>query len=254
LPLFPGFPGPAMTDFSPLLLLLLAGAPVPCEGSPPEGAACSEAASSQQAYAPQPGDLLLFRTRSLLINVAYFAACSGGATHCGLVVRRPDGSLGMLEAPGTRYPAMLSDIPSRLDFYDGRVWVRRRRIPLTQAESDCLTAFACAQLGKPFNTLGIVAPIVGRPVRKPGGPCTGPEELDQSRWFCSDMLVSALVSAGLLDPCVARPKFTDPEDLDDDRLLDLSCGWEDKVPWHRCGPRGDAWWSEDCAGRRCWWR
>lgn len=244
-----------MSCFSPLLLLTFAGTiPLSWEGSYLEVPVCGGAVSRREAYTPRPGDIILFRTRNVLVNFAYIASCSGGATHCGLVVPRPDGSLGLLEAPGRRHPVMVSDIPSRMSFYDGRVWVRRRQVPLTEGESASLTAFACAQAGKSFNTPGFVAPVFGKPVRKPHSRCTCPEELDRPRWFCSELLTAALVSAGLLDGCVARPRFTDPEDLRGDRLLDLSAGWEKGVRWYRCGPRGDSWWSEDCEGQRCWWQ
>src|SRR5205085_2849667 len=85
-------------------------------------------------YEPQEGDLLIFQSRGLR-NLAYSLGCSGGATHCGVVVARQDGSLGLLEAPGPDYPVMISDIPSRLQAYPGRTWVRRRRCPLTPGQS-----------------------------------------------------------------------------------------------------------------------
>jgi hypothetical protein len=204
-------------------------------------------------YEPKVGDLILFRHTGCLKGIVYALAGSPGATHSAVVVARPDGSLALLEAPGTDYPVMLSDIPTRLNAYKGRIWVRRLRCPLTCEQSRCLTEFACKQEGKPFDTFGFALPPFGFPTRKIIHRCLTDENLDPPRWFCSSLCVAAFVSAGLLDPCKVRPRFTDPQDLKVDRCLDLSKCWEEPVPWHRCGPRRECWWSKTCCGKvECW--
>ncbi len=202
-----------------------------------------------QPFDPKPGDMVFFRANNFVENVLYFLSCAGGPTHCGMVVARQDGSLGLLEAPGSKYPVMLSDIPSRLSFYNGRVWVRRLRCPLTAEQSANLTAFACAQEGKRFDTIGIFRPIFGFPKR---GPLMGSmtcREMDQPRWFCSALVTAAGVAAGIFDPDVVRPLFTDPQDLMKDRCLNLSTCYERYVPWLRCGTcRPETWESQPCCG------
>src|SRR6187402_2128358 len=46
-------------------------------------------------YTPQPGDVLLLSDPDPLFNVLYVFARSGKPGHCALVVRMPDGRLGM---------------------------------------------------------------------------------------------------------------------------------------------------------------
>src|SRR6476620_10982380 len=104
-----------------------------------------------------------------------------------------DGSLGLLEAPGTSYPVMLSNIPSRLQAYKGDVWIRRIRCCLSEEQCRCLTEFACKQDGKPFDTAGFALPPFGFPTRKITRRCLTPEDLDQPRWFCSSLCVAAYI-------------------------------------------------------------
>jgi hypothetical protein len=202
-----------------------------------------------EPYEPHEGDIVLFQAKGVVENVIYALAATPCTTHCGIVVRRCDGSLGLLEAPGTRYPVMVSDISTRLPYYNGKAWVRRLRCPLTCEQSACLTKFACAQEGKRFDTVGIVRPIFGLPVRLDRTKCCTDADLDQKQWFCSALVVAASVNAGLMDPCVVRPNFTDPQDLKVDTFLKLCQCWEEPRTWLRCGPRPDCgWWSQSC----CW--
>ena len=88
---------------------------------------CGGAAES---YDPRPGDIVLFRHRDIAQNVLYTLAFAGGATHCGIVVAHPeDGRPVLLEAPGRRYPVLLSEVHDRVRSFEGKVWVRRRTAP-----------------------------------------------------------------------------------------------------------------------------
>jgi hypothetical protein len=248
-----------MTSLCPCLLACLLGTHVPPGDEPlllrvPVRCADGTTRKVLQPYEPQPGDILLFSYWRPINNLISFLAHSGGATHTGMVVRRPNGTLGLLEAPGAPYPVMLSDLPSRMRYYHGRVWVRRRRTPLGPEQSACLTAFACAQEGKPFDTGGMFAPVFKSPLRRPGTGCAGPEEIDPPAWFCSALTAAAGIAAGLIDPCVSRPQTTDPEDLKRDRLLDLSPGWEEPLRYQPCAARPPCWWSESCCGQRSCWK
>jgi hypothetical protein len=195
-----------------------------------------------EPLAPKPGDMIFFRAYNPLENTIYFFSCAGGVTHMGIVVQRPDGSLALLEAPGARYPVMLSDIPSRLASYNGRIWIRRLRVPLTPEQCASLTAFASAQEAKRFDLVGLVRPIFGVPWRRPGTGCTDPSELDQPRWFCSSLTMAACIECGLVDPCAVRVKYIDPQDMFNDKSLNLCPCWEKPLRWQRCGRRQNNWW------------
>src|SRR5262249_59012006 len=87
-----------------------------------------------------------------------------------------------------------------------RVWMRRRRCPLTGEHSARLTAFCAAQVGKRFATLRIAGQLT--PFRH-RGPCRtaycGKVHGDREAWFCAELVVESLVAAGLLDAAAARP-------------------------------------------------
>jgi hypothetical protein len=207
-----------------------------------------------EPYHPQPGDIVLFSCYNPFANLVFYLGNSGGVTHAGMVVLRPNGTLALLETNGKDYPVMLSDIPARFRSYNGRVWVRRLRTPLCPEQSTRLTEFACAQENKPYAVGDLLAPLFRCPVRKRGCACTSPEELDPPGWVCSSLTVAAGIVAGLLDPCVARPRTTDPEDLKKDHPLDLSPCWEKPIRYQRCGPRLPCWWSESSCGQRAFWK
>lgn len=206
-------------------------------------------------YEPQPGDLILFQGKGI-VNVIFALGHSGGATHSGIVVARPDGTLGLLESAGVQYPVMISDIDSRHQQYSGRIWVRRRCVPLTPEQSKRLTEFACAQEGKPYDLLGVFIPPFGHPVRKHRLKCLTDEQLlNRPRWFCSELCMVALIEAGILDRCVVRPRMTDPRDLKTDRRLDLTeCGWEPPLRWKHCGEYTKHWFSVSCCGKVEYWK
>jgi hypothetical protein len=95
-----------------------------------------------------------------------------------------------------------------------RVWVRRRRVPLTPEQSARLTAFACAQDGKPFalaRWLGQLTPLRCR------GPLNtwwmGGPQGHRPKWFCSELVTECCVAAGIMDVSIARPTATYPCDL-----------------------------------------
>ena len=138
----------------------------------------------------------------------------GAPDHSGLVVARPDGSLGMLEAgpyDTLRGVCFGPDAPAmRLPGAGDQVWIRRRRVPLTPEQSAQLTAFALAQEGKPFALVRVL--LQGTPLR--GGPLRtwwlGKPQQDRAGWFCSELVTEACVVAGLLDCETARPSATFP--------------------------------------------
>src|SRR5262249_56181506 len=95
-----------------------------------------------------------------------------------------------------------------------RVWIRRRRIPMTAEQSDRLTAFALCADGKRFAVIRMFAQMTPFRSRGPllewgfGGP-----HGERSSYFCAELLGEACVAAGLLDPATTRPAAMYPRDF-----------------------------------------
>src|SRR5262249_47223497 len=130
----------------------------------------------------------------------------------GIVVARPDGSLGILEAgPNDCMHVWIEDLLPHLHEYEvaGQVWIRRRKCPLTPEQCACLTDWALKQNGKWFalQRLGVQLTIF-----RTRGPLrtyfVGKPYGDRICYFCSELVVEALVAAGLVDATTARPSAT----------------------------------------------
>lgn len=196
-------------------------------------------------YAPQPGDLFFAVTPSKFMRTGHHLAGAADPHHSGIVFARPDGSLAVLEAgPFNTVYVSGWDALEHLSAYEKceRVWMRARRCPLTGEQSRCLTSFCMAQVGKRFATLRVAGQLT--PFRS-RGPCRteycGKVQGDREAWFCAELVVEALVAAGLLNPQTARPAATYPRDLFFDQSpnpwldqhLDLSSGWRPPAQWAR---------------------
>jgi hypothetical protein len=198
-----------------------------------------------QPYCPQPGDLFFCTNHQMWAKLGHWAAGTAAPQHSGIVIARPDGRLALLEAgPHNRVRCETLDLIPELQSYakTERVWIRRRRVPLTAEQSARLTAFALANEGKRFawvRMVGQLTPFRSRgPVRTQfvGGP-----HGDRCSYFCSEIVTEACVAAGLLDPCTTRPAATYPRDLFFgrsrnlylDRHLDLSA-WDPPARWTFC--------------------
>ncbi len=203
-------------------------------------------------YLPQPGDIMLRLDHSVFWRVTHYMALAFDPNGSGIVFARPDGSLAVLEAgPNDTLWVRTLDLLPHLREYaaEGRVWIRRRRVPLTPEQSAALTAFALAQDGKRFalHRLGVQltpfrsrGPIRTRFMGKPHG--------DRWSYFCSELVCEACVAAGLLDPKRTRPSATYPCDLFYgrslnpfiDKHLDVNACWYPPARWTDCpdGVRG----------------
>lgn len=192
-------------------------------------------------YDPQPGDVLLMSDPTPRSRLFYALALTGAPGHGGVVVRRPDGSLGLLEA-GFNESLWTRVVPLdyRLAHYPGAVWVRRLCRPLTRDQDARLTAFACAADGTRYSVLGIsvqITPLSHRGLFRTShlGRSRGPGR----RLFCSEAILEALVAARAVDPDIARPSATYPRDLFFDRALNpyvnrhppLAGGWDPPALW-----------------------
>lgn len=170
-------------------------------------------------YMPQPGDILLLSDPDPLFNVLYRFARTGKPGHSAIVVRMPDGQIGMLETgfgftPFTR----LLPLDYGINVYAGHIWVRRREIPLTPDQDRRLTDFAVMADGGKYNMKRFAnqltffrsrGPIITRFAGKPVGP--------GHDYTCVQIVMEALVYACLIDSRTARPGATHAQDLFYDR-------------------------------------
>jgi hypothetical protein len=233
-------------------LLSLTGSPHPIASAEPCGsylyqpAFCIDYERRRPAepYVPQPGDIMLRLDHSVFWRVTHYMAGAFDPNGSAIVFARPDGTPAILEAGpcDTLWIRTLDALPHLKDYADiGRVWIRRRCVPLTPEQSARLTEFALAQEGKrfalqrlgvqltPFRTRG---PIRTCYVGKPHGGC-------RRSYFCSELVTEACVAAGLLDPQCTRPSATYPHDLFFGRSynpyinkhLDINAGWLPPARW-----------------------
>lgn len=195
-------------------------------------------------YGLQPGDIVLSADSSKFWKLMHNLAGTGDPTHSMIVFAFPDGSLGVLEAgPHDTLKCRTLEALPHLYTYEaeGRVWVRRRAVPLTAEQSARLTEFALAADGREFalgRLAGQLTPFRARgPVRT---WMTGkPRGLARDNYFCSELVCEACVYAGLVDPSVARPSATYPRDLflDDSpnpylrRNFKLAPSWDPPARW-----------------------
>jgi hypothetical protein len=191
-------------------------------------------------YCPREGDLVFMSTAAPLRTAAYIAFRTGHPLHMGMIVRHTDGTLGVLETGGGESKVTtIRPIDERFaehvsQYRNAVLWVRRIDRPLTEEESQRLTAFAEAQVGKPLlpNARFMRLFIPGRPAT--------PSHADQRKWFCSELVVESLREAGIIDTRLASASIV-PADLFHDRRVDLSGRWspaqewtpEDHLPEHR---------------------
>lgn len=168
------------------------------------------------SYVPQPGDVVLVVSDHLVWELLFAIALTCEPYHVGIVVRLPNGTFGMLEAgpPDVTSHVRICPLAERLAADPGRVYIRRRCVPLTAEQSDALTGFALRQDGKPYAYVRFLAQ--GTPLRSRGPirtEYTGKSRAEPGSYFCSELVVEAMVSAGLIDPETARPRATTPADI-----------------------------------------
>jgi hypothetical protein len=200
-----------------------------------------------ESYLPQPGDIMLRLDGSVFWKVTHYLALAFDPNGSGVVFARPDGSLAVLEAGpnDTKYVGTLDLLPHLREYEEqGKVWIRRRRVPLTPEQSRRLTEFALAEEGKRFALIRLGAQLT--PFRSRGPVRTwfvGKPRGDRCSYFCSELVSEACVYAGLLDPARTRPSATYPHDLFFGRSwnpylnhhLEINAGWYPPARW-TCSP------------------
>lgn len=170
-------------------------------------------------YCPKPGDILLLSDPDPLFDVLYVIARSGKPGHAALVVTMPDGRLGMLEAGFSFTPfTRLTPLEYGINLYAGHVWVRQRETPLTPEQDRRLTEFAVLADGGDYAVkkfamqLTLIRtrnPLITRFAGKPIGA--------GQKYTCVQIVMEALVYAGLIDARTTRPAATFAQDLFYDR-------------------------------------
>jgi hypothetical protein len=171
---------------------------------------------SPASYEPQAGDIVFFSSDGVFWPILLALALTHEPYHVGIVVKMPDGTHKMVE-PGPPEESLLVrivPIPQRFETYSGRVFVRRRATPLTLDQSNALTGFALRQEGKAYALIRFL--LQGTPIRSRGPIRThfmGKSRGEPCTYFCAELVMEALVSAGLIDAETARPRATNMADL-----------------------------------------
>jgi hypothetical protein len=168
------------------------------------------------AYVPQAGDIVLVVSDHPIWQLLFTIALTHEPYHVGIVVAMPCGGFGLLEAgPPDESPRIrITPLADRLACDTGRVFIRRRCTPLTVEQSDALTGFALRQEGKPYAYVRFL--LQGTPIRSRGPIRThfcGKSRGEPCSYFCSELVMEALVSACLVDAETARPRATTPADI-----------------------------------------
>src|SRR5262245_57248850 len=185
-------------------LLVLCCAPVLALGAPPAAPSAEPDSYLYQpaakldhvlrgppvAYVPQPGDIVLAAANNLLSHIGHIAAGTGFPNHSAIIFARTDGSLAILEAGPhgrLRDGMTINDLMPELVSYEseGRLWIRRRKVPLTPEESARLTEFAYKEEGKRFAVVRIYLQPTPLRSRMPLlTPFVGKSDPDKQSYFC----------------------------------------------------------------------
>jgi hypothetical protein len=188
------------------------------------------------AYEPREGDLIFYDDHKLFWTLLFAYAGTGSPLHVGIVVKKADGRLSVLEAgPDDTVWVALIDLGPRLrqfhQQFHGTITIRRCKQALTREQSLALSRFAILQDGKRYAVLRLL--LQGTWLRPRGllAPLLARTYLDRDSWICSELVVAASAVAGLLDPRAVCANATFPRDLVDNRRHDLSAVWHDAEEW-----------------------
>jgi hypothetical protein len=192
-------------------------------------------------YEPREGDLVFYDDHSKVWTALFALAGTGPPLHMGIVVRKTDGTLTVLEAgPDDTVWVDLRDLVPRLhqfrrDF-DGTITIRRCKAPLNRFQSAALTRFATAQNGKRYAVVRLLAQ--GTPLRGRGPleSLLGKTRIDRDSWICSEISVAGATVAGLVNPNVVHSNVAYPRDLVNNERYDLAGAWHDAAEWRPTPP------------------
>lgn len=194
--------------------------------------------NSVTPYTPREGDLVFFDDRKVFWDFLYWLGDTAAPFHVGIVVKRPDGNLGILESgPDDTLSVFILDLNERLSgfvkaFPKGILQVRQSKASLTPEQSKALTDFAVRNEGKRYAWVRLL--WQGTYLRKRGSwwECsTAKTNLDRHRWLCCEIVVSAAHLVGLIDGKVVKADITYPLDIVDDHRFDLSPNYTPAAYW-----------------------
>jgi hypothetical protein len=197
-----------------------------------------------EPYVPQSGDIYLATDRSRIIQAGHRLALSGAPHHSGIVIVLPDGRPAILESgPFNTLHVEIVDLRHDLHKHDDRgekVWIRKRRTPLSADQCVAINCWAREQEHKRFaagRMLRQMTPFRAR------GPLLfhgfGAPHGARDRYFCSELVLETCVAIGLLPAETTRPSATYPRDLffehSDNAFLNqhftLADGWHPPARW-----------------------
>lgn len=191
-------------------------------------------------YEPREGDLVFYDDKHVGWTLLFAYAGTGAPLHMGIVVKKNDGKLAILEAgPDDTVSVKMLDLHKRLrqfnnDFKGGTIHIRRCKNELTDEQSKALTKFAEAQDGKRYAVGRLL--LQGTALRSRGPvmeKVLGKTVLDRDAWICSELAVAAGTVAKLFDPKVVPSNVPYPRDLVSNERYDLSATWHDAALWVR---------------------
>lgn len=185
-------------------------------------------------YYPREGDWLFFDDMSEWWTFLYKIASTAPPFHAGIVVKKPDGHLAVLEAgPDDTLWVYVLDLIPRLFTFKGILQVRRVKCELTPEQSACLTQFAEKQKGKRYAMWRLL--LQGTPCKTKGGPlreACGHTLYNRKRWLCAEIVVTASALIGLTDGKKIKGSNTYPLDIIDNKLHpELAEVFEDAAYW-----------------------
>jgi hypothetical protein len=199
--------------------------------SPPQGKT-----TESRPYIPREGDLIFFDDHSPYWTALFAWAGTGAPLHVGMVVKRYNGSLAVLEAgPDDSVWVTIQPVgPRLLQFdkdYQGTITIRPCKKELSAKRSRALTQFAEAQEGKSYAVIRLL--LQGTPFRSRGlvGELLwASTELERWSWICSELVVAAGTVAELF-PSRVKATATYPNDIVNNKRHDLSKIWDDGEIW-----------------------
>ena len=222
---------------SVLIALLASACFSPCAAADnPTGYLVQAKARPPQPYTPREGDMVFFDDHSPIWNVLFVWAGTGPPLHMGIVVKRYNGALAIIEAgPDDSIWVTIQAVAPRLRQFDkdfhGTITIRRCKKDLSRERSKALTAFAEAQEGKMYAVIRLL--LQGTPFRSRGflrELFFAGTVLDRWSWICSELVVAAGTVADLF-PARVKANVTYPQDIVNNRRHDLSRTWHDAETW-----------------------
>jgi len=199
---------------------------------------CGGTCTAVAPWVPREGDLIFFDDRKTFWDFLYWIGGTAAPFHVGLVVKRPDGNMAVLEAgPDDTLHVHLLDVTPRMneflkDFPKGILQVRQCKACLTPEQSKALTDFAVRNENKRYAWLRLL--MQGTYVRKRGSwreEAYATTYLDRKTWLCCEIVVSGAHLVGLIDGKVIKSEVTYPLDIVNDARFDLSPNYAPAALW-----------------------